>query len=1098
MHLPAARAPLRWRTAVVAATGLISELRGASSTAARMMCAGSQLRVQDRPPPMRRPARSDLDRDPAVLRQVVQRLEVGRLELLDALGAHANAAVRTLVGEHAPQVGAGVRGRVRRDLLRRAGRHDRAAAVAALGAEVDHVVGGLDHVEVVLDDQHGVAHADETLQHFEQLVDVGEVESGRRLVEHVERPARRAARQLGRELDALRLAARELRRRLAHLDVAEPDLADRLELVLDARDRREELRRLVDAHREHVGDRLALVLHLERLGVVALALADFARDVDVGQEVHLDLDDAVALARLAASALHVEREASGRVAAHLRLGRQRVQLADQVERAGVRRGVRARRAPDRRLIDHDHLVERLGALDAAVRSARRLMVQVLVQRLDDDLVDQRRLPAPADARHAGERAERDVDVDPLQVVRLRAHHAQDAAAALAMLRDRDELPPRQVRAGQRLAVRLDLLDRADGQNPAALGAGAGPDVDDDVGRAHRVLVVLDDDERVPDVAQRLQRREEPVVVTLVQPDARLVEDVQHAHERRADLRREPDPLRLAAGERRRAAGEVQVAEPDVLEEAEPRADLLEDLVRDLMLALRRLERAEERLRVLDRHRGRLVDALPGDGDAERLRLEPRALAHLAGRGAHVLLDLFLHVVGRGLVVAALQVVDDALELRLVLPLMPGARLVDELLLLVGAEQDRIDDVVGQALDRRRGLAAARAQQPFDLLHVVRVGRRITAAAEVLRPRHDRAVGDRFRAVRDHLPRIDLDLHAEAAARRARAERRVEREQPRLEVLERDAARRARERLAERRLDPVFRRLLGAGVDARLVQHRDDPARKAQRGLDGVGEPPANVGLHDQAVDDDLDGVLALLVELDLVAQLANLAVDADAREALLGDLLEQLRVLALPPANHVREELDARPFGELHDLVDDLLGALRGDFTPALVAVRDPDPRIEQAQVVVDLGHRPDRRARVARRRLLVDRDRRREALDVVDVGLLHLPEELPRIRRERLDVAPLPFRVDRVEGERGLARSGQPGDDDQPVAREREVDVLEVVLARALDDDRIEGVRGTVRHIRLQPPGACAGYARRLGRTTAERASAWDPPAGRRRPRAG
>ena len=73
----------------------------------------------------------------------------------------------------------------------------------------------------------------------------------------------------------------------------------------------EEVQRLVDRHLQHVGDVLALVVDLQRLAVVALALADLARHVDVGQEVHLDLQDAVALARLAAAALDVEAEAPG-------------------------------------------------------------------------------------------------------------------------------------------------------------------------------------------------------------------------------------------------------------------------------------------------------------------------------------------------------------------------------------------------------------------------------------------------------------------------------------------------------------------------------------------------------------------------------------------------------------------------------------------------------------------------------------------------------------------------------------------------------------------------------------------------------------------
>ena len=54
---------------------------------------------------------------------------------------------------------------------------------------------------------------------------------------------------------------------------------------------------------------------------------------------------------------------------------------------------------------------------------------------------------------------------------------------------------------------------------AAVLAGAGADVDDPVGGADGVLVVLDDDQGVAEVAQPDQRLDEPVVVALVQPDA---------------------------------------------------------------------------------------------------------------------------------------------------------------------------------------------------------------------------------------------------------------------------------------------------------------------------------------------------------------------------------------------------------------------------------------------------------------------------------------------------------------------------------------------------------------------------------------------------
>src|SRR5512135_1848248 len=61
------------------------------------------------------------------------------------------------------------------------------AAVAAFGPEVDHPVGGLDDVEVVLDHDHGVAVVAQAVQHLQQQVDVVEVQSRRRLVEDEER-----------------------------------------------------------------------------------------------------------------------------------------------------------------------------------------------------------------------------------------------------------------------------------------------------------------------------------------------------------------------------------------------------------------------------------------------------------------------------------------------------------------------------------------------------------------------------------------------------------------------------------------------------------------------------------------------------------------------------------------------------------------------------------------------------------------------------------------------------------------------------------------------------------------------------------------------
>src|SRR6476646_9232150 len=128
------------------------------------------------------------------------------------------------------------------------------------------------------------------------------------------------------------------------------------------------------------------------------------------------------------------------------------------------------------------------------------------------------------------------------------------------------------------------------------------------------------------------------------------------------------------------------------------------------------------------------------------------------------------------------------------------------------------------------------------------------------------------------------------------------------------------------------------------------------------------------------------------------------------------------------------------------------------------DPREQDPEVVVDLRDGPHRRAWVPRGRLLIDLDGRAQALDEVDVRLLHLPEELPRVGAEGLDVTPLALGVDRVERERRLAGSGQSGEDDEGVPRKLQRDVAEVVLPGAMDD---EGVLGHVDRVyrRLRTP---------------------------------
>jgi hypothetical protein len=147
-------------------------------------------------------------------------------------------------------------------------------------------------------------------------------------------------------------------------------------------------------------------------------------------------------------------------------------------------------------------------------------------------------------------------------------------------RQRNFFPPAQVLARDRCGVRLDFLRRSLRHELAAVHARARPHVEHVIRGEDRILVMLDDDHGVADVAQVLERFQQPPVVALVQPDGGLVQDVHDTREPRAHLARQPDALRFAARQRLGAAIEREVVEAHVHEKAQALGHVFHDLGRD--------------------------------------------------------------------------------------------------------------------------------------------------------------------------------------------------------------------------------------------------------------------------------------------------------------------------------------------------------------------------------------------------------------------------------------------------------------------------------------------------------------------------------------
>ena len=124
-----------------------------------------------------------------------------------------------------------------------------------------------------------------------------------------------------------------------------------------------------------------------------------------------------------------------------------------------------------------------------------------------------------------------------------------------ILRNRDLELAGQVLAGDGLGLIADGLRGAFDHDVPAENSRAGTEINDMVRGPHGLLIVFHHDYRVAAVAEFLQRVEQTPIVTGVQPDAGLVEDVGDAYQAGADLAGHADTLRFATGEGRRLSVE---------------------------------------------------------------------------------------------------------------------------------------------------------------------------------------------------------------------------------------------------------------------------------------------------------------------------------------------------------------------------------------------------------------------------------------------------------------------------------------------------------------------------------------------------------------
>ena len=311
-----------------------------------------------------------------------------------------------------------------------------------------------------------------------------------------------------------------------------------------------------------------------------------------------------------------------------------------------------------------------------------------------------------------------------------------------------------------------------------------------------------------------------------------------------------------------------------------------------------------------------------------------------------------------------------------------------------------------------------------------------AGGDRVGPGFQRPAVDGLGLVRHYQVRVYLYLDAQPVAFRAGAVGGIEREQPRFQFGEADAAGGAGVLLA------VEGRRLAAGLF-----HAYETLGLAEGQFHGLAEALAFPGADGELVHEQVDIVLDVALEVRRGFERTHFSVHLRLGKAALLQTGEQFLVGAAAAAHQRREEpgLFAAVLGKYFGGY-----ALRRPGLYRLMASRAERAAglcEQQAQVVVDLGDGAHGGTRVLGRGMLLDGDGGREALYGIHVGLVHLLQELAGVGGQRLHVAALALGVNSVEGERGFAGPRKAGDDHEFILGDLEAEVLEIVRARPADD---------------------------------------------------
>ena len=253
--------------------------------------------------------------------------------------------------------------------------------------------------------------------------------------------------------------------------------------------------------------------------------------------MHLDFNNAVTLTGFTASALDIEREAAAGVAPCFSVGGLCEKLPYIGKNARIGSRIRAWSSADRGLVDIYNLVKILNSVHTAELSAfNSCTVELCGKMLVHDFIYQRGFSRTRNSCNAYQLSERNLYINILEIVFACALDSEKHSVSLTpLLGNLNFFLSAEILSGDRSLAFEKLVNSTCINDISAVYTRSGTDIDNIVSRKHGIVIMFNNNERISKVTETFQSSNQLVIVTLMKPYTRLIENIENSHKRRTNL-----------------------------------------------------------------------------------------------------------------------------------------------------------------------------------------------------------------------------------------------------------------------------------------------------------------------------------------------------------------------------------------------------------------------------------------------------------------------------------------------------------------------------------------------------------------------------------